>query len=151
MNETLKWATFWAGTTIFALLAYIWFTTGWNAAIGQGRRTRSSRPNSAMIARLEHELGIAGHNGGANCLRCNPAARMPARFSKGGIVIGPTKPMRLSAACSPDGSGSLDVVYADECFLSGDGICVRRDDLHAAAAKAVKVKPDRWWICPLHD
>ena len=98
------------------------------------------------ITRLEHDLGVAGHKA-ENCLQCDPTTRMPARFSRGGVVLGPQKPMRLVADCSPDGQGSLSVIYADECFLSSDGICVRKDDLHAA----VGIQTGRWWICPLHD
>lgn len=68
-------------------------------------------------------------------------------FSKGGIIPGPGFSLRLVAECSPDGQGSFEVLYADECVINKDGLCIRNDDMH----KAVPITADRFWICPLHD
>ena len=105
----------------------------------------SERADLATIAWLEHELGIGGHE--ETCIRCNPRKRLPDRFSRGGVVTKATRRMQLTTAVAPARGGDLHLIYADECFLSEDSVCVRRDDIHQAA----RIKADRTWLCPLHD
>jgi hypothetical protein len=45
----------------------------------------------------------------------------------------------------------MSVIYADECFINKDRVCIRKDSLHAAVPGAMRSKRDRFWICPLHD
>lgn len=74
-------------------------------------------------------------------------------YSKGGYIpgSGPGFSVRLVAECSPDGKGSLSVIYADECIIGKDRRCQRRDALHAAVPGAVRSNRDRFWVCPLND
>ena len=72
-------------------------------------------------------------------------------YSKGGYIRGGGVTLRLVAECSPDGKGSMSVIYADECFINKDRVCTRTDNLHAAVPGAVRSNRNRFWSCPLHD
>ena len=68
-------------------------------------------------------------------------------YSQGGLIPGPGVTMRMVPESRPEVGSDRHVIYSDECFISGDGACVRSDEAHCSAT----IPSDRFWICPAHD
>ncbi len=68
------------------------------------------------------------------------------RFASGGIVGGDGAILTAVPEMRPAVGGKMGTVYADECFISSDGLCRRSDPWHQAAT----LSSERTWICLTH-
>lgn len=74
--------------------------------------------------------------------------RRQPKFAKGGLFPSGERTVRFVAIPAPDGGGSLDLVYADECIIGPDRACRRRDRMHADQHP---LPPGTWWVCPSRE
>lgn len=74
--------------------------------------------------------------------------RRRPKFAKGGLFPSGERTVRFVAIPAPDGGGSLDLVYADECIIGTDRVCRRRDRMHADQHP---LPPGISWVCPSRE